>query len=112
MRLLALADNCTFPWDPFLKKWGVLCWGAAKVLKGDMAKIARINIGNMSIETIRFRMQDFSFWWVILEKYFHSKDRRSAIDKIVLPQQELPHSYETLAIRKYIHPGFYFALMN
>ena len=47
---------------------------AAKTLEGDIATIARINIGTARIGMISFRMQKISFWWVILEKTSSTKN--------------------------------------
>jgi hypothetical protein len=45
-------------------------------------------------------MQEISFWWVILEKYFLSKEQRCAMDGTALLPRELPPGFESLSIVK------------
>jgi hypothetical protein len=57
-------------------------------------------MGTARIGMISFRMQEISFWWVILEKYFPSKEQRCAMDGTALLPRELPPGFESLSIVK------------
>jgi len=49
---------------------------------------------------ISFRMQKISFWWVILEKYFLSKEQRCTMDGTLPPPGKIQLGFESLSMLK------------